>query len=65
MNKTWVCYYAPANAVISCTTSAPYEHSTAGGSGLNDDGFHIKSKQWTAHGRVKKPDKSAPGGTPD
>ena len=65
MNKTWICYYASGNAVISCPTSAPYGHSTAGGSGLNDAGFQIMSKQSTAQGRAKKPDKSAPGGTPD
>ena len=65
VNKTWMCYYASGNVVISCPTSAPYGHSTAGGSGLNDAGFQIKSKQSTAQWRVKKPDKSAPDGTLD
>ena len=66
MNKTWICNYASGNVVISCpTSSAPYGHSTAGGSGLNDAGFQNMSKQSTEQGRAKKPDKSAPGGTPD
>ena len=55
--------YATGIAVISCPTTAPYGHSTAGG--LNDAGFQIMSKQSTAQGRAKKRDKSAPGGTPD
>ena len=63
MNKTWICYYASGNAVISCPTTAPCRRSTAGE--LNDAGFQIMSKQSTAQGRDKKPDKSAPGGTPD
>ena len=46
-----------------CRTTAPY--STGGGGGLNEAGFQIMSKQSTAQWRVKKPDKSAPGGTPD
>ena len=41
----------------------PYGHSTAGG--LNDAGFQIMSKQWTAQGRAKEPDKRATGGMPD
>ena len=44
---------------------SPFGHSTAGGSGLNDAGFQIMSKQSTAQGRAKKPDKRATGGTPD
>ena len=48
--------------LFPCRTTAPY--STGGGGGLNEDGFQIMSKQWTAHWRVKKPDKSALGGTP-
>ena len=45
-------------------TTAPY--STRGGGGLNDAGFQTMLKQSTAQGRgVKKPDKSAPGDTPD
>ena len=65
MNKTWICYYASGNVVILCSTSAPYGHYTAGGSGLNDAGFQIISKQSMAQWRVKKPDKSTPGGRPD
>ena len=49
--------------LFPCRTTAPY--STGGGGGLNDAGFQIMSKQSTAHGLVKKPDKSAPGDTPD
>ena len=33
--------------------------------GLYEAGFQIMSKKSTAQGRAKKPDKSAPGGTPD
>ena len=63
MNKTWICYYASGIAIISCPTTAPCGRSIGGG--LNDAGFQIMSKQSTAQGRDKKPDKSAPGGTPD
>ena len=45
-----------------CRTTAPY--CTGGGGALNDAGFQIMSKQSTAQGWVKKPDKSAPSGTP-
>ena len=49
--------------LFSCRTTAPC--STGGGGGLNDAGFQIMLKQSTAQWRVKKPDKSAPGDTPD
>ena len=62
MNKTLICHYASCIAVISIPTTAPY---SSGGSGLNDAGFQIMSKQSTAQGRVKKPDKNATGGTPE
>ena len=48
--------------LFPCRTNAPY--CTGGGGALNDAGFQIMSKQSTAQWRVKKPDKSAPGGTP-
>ena len=46
--------------LFPCPTTAPGD-----GSGLNDAGFQIMTKQSTAQGRAKKPDKSAPGGTRD
>ena len=49
--------------LFPCRTTAPY--STGDGGGLNDAGFQIMPKQSTAQGRVNKPDKSAPGGTPN
>ena len=48
--------------LFPCRTTAPY--STGGGGWLNDAGFQIMSKQSTAQGWVKKPDKSGPSGTP-
>ena len=43
-----------------CPTTAPYGHSTAGGSGLDEAGCQIMSKQSTAQARAMKPVKSAP-----
>ena len=61
--RPWIAFVHHALPLFPCRTTAPY--STGGGGALNEAGFQIMSKQWTAQWRVKKPDNSATGGTPD